>query len=391
MRSRQLFLLAVLAAAFSVLLYSAFATVSSQRQYYAPVDVSAPRKPVRVHLFETPVLELGRGRCGVQDTNVSRWFRLVASKDALTTRTVLRISNVEMLRKYLKSMHVVVVSAESRELLGEMSLEKPEMAIVLGKGEWLPLANGDMQLDVAAQIYYEPKSCDRNVSLPILVSLVDMEAGTIYFKQEGQAPAGGEEGAATTSTTVPQESSTTTTTTTTTSGQAPVNETTTTTTTTARPQPPPCSKLALPENTIPEEKRARIVLDRKEMAIVCGHCSHCCRVEASCTLYLVLEEALGNTPPEPDEVAVKLLGAGVDRGGVRELKLELYRLNGDGPYTLILRGDNEETVPLEIEDIVKVEDKGKHYWAIALTAKINATIREGPPSQLTITLSYEPS
>ena len=118
---RRLGLVAVLASTLALALAAVFATtVSPLTGFYATGEVSAPYKPVKVSVLETPILRIVSGACSPQSLEVDEWLRIEPAAGVDVARLVLSIANLDMLAGRLRVLHIEVFNTVDNELLAAM-------------------------------------------------------------------------------------------------------------------------------------------------------------------------------------------------------------------------------------------------------------------------------
>ncbi|BES81123.1 hypothetical protein [Pyrodictium abyssi] len=387
---RRLGLAALLASTLALALAAVFATtVSPLTGFYATGEVSAPYKPVKVSVLETPILQIAPGACGPQSLEVGEWLRIEPAAGVDVARLVLSIANLDMLAGRLRALHIEVFNTVNNELLATMSLQDPSAAIVLDAGSWAE--NGTTRYAVlAARIYYEPRDCNTSatVAVPLLVTVADQETGTIYL-----GPASYNQTYTytyTTTTTQPNGTATVTVTTTVTVTAPPVN---TTTTSTATKTSTTTSTTTTSTQQCPEawilygrtHVHVRIYPDCSETS--CGPSG--CIVAANYTLYVILDRDCGCLDGRDTPIDLEIELEGVQpHHAVCGIQVRLYDANHNMVGELT-PSDPEAEITIDEGDCVAIQLGGHSYPAVPLTAEIRIdTCTTSLPYRFKVILDY---
>lgn len=387
---RRLGLVALLASTLALALAAVFATtVSPLTGFYATGEVSAPYKPVKVSVLETPILQIAPGACGPQSLEVDEWLRIEPAAGVDVARLVLSIANLDMIAARLRSLHVEVFNAVNNELLATMSLQDHSAAIVLDAGSWAE--NGTTRYAVlAARIYYEPLGCNTSatVAVPLLVTVVDHETGTIYL-----SPASYNQTYTytyTTTTARPNGTATATVTTTVTVTAPPANTTTGTTTTATETNT--TTETTTSTHQCPGvwilygRTRVRVYPDCSET--ICGPSG--CMVVANYTLYIVLSRDCGCLDGRDTPIDLKIGLEGVQpHHAVRGIQVRLYDANHNAVGELTPSDPEAEITVASEWDCVAIQLGSHTYPAVPLTAEIRIdTCTTSLPSRFEVILDY---
>jgi len=163
-------LVALVAAAAALAMLAAYATVNSDRSYYAYGDITADKEAVNIIVNEQHkgLSAGGQGVLNLFTVNVTK------NDDVENVKLMFRIVNVWQLRAYLDYLKIVL-NDTSGQVKGVLTLRKPVDIVVLDTDDFKANADGgddnDNSIVLYGTAYYEAKEGMLFSNLPVIVQV----------------------------------------------------------------------------------------------------------------------------------------------------------------------------------------------------------------------------
>jgi len=155
-------LVALVAAAAALAMLAAYATVNSDRSYYAYGDITADNESVNI-LITNPEPKISAGGQGVMNLF---WANISKGDDVENVKLMFRIVNVWQLRAYLDYLKIVL-NDTSNQVKGVITLRHPVDIVTLDSDDF----NSDGWCNISATAYYEAKEGMLFSNLPVIVQV----------------------------------------------------------------------------------------------------------------------------------------------------------------------------------------------------------------------------
>jgi len=152
-------LVGLVLAAVGIALLLGYASVRSERSYYAYGEVSARNESVNVVVEPAEIV----ASSGAQGVNVSFGIRVVKGSDVENVKLLFVLVNVGQLEEYLDYLSIVL-NDSSGQVKGVLSFDHPNATVVLDSDDF----SGDV-CNITGVAYYEVREGALFTRLPLLV------------------------------------------------------------------------------------------------------------------------------------------------------------------------------------------------------------------------------